>query len=480
MKPTTRQSQRHNRRYGRLLVAVVAALVLVAAACGGDDDAAAPAPPEAPAPAPEPAPPEPAPAPEPAPSAEPAPPEPAPAPEPAPEPPPPPEPAPAEVHALKIGVIESLTGGCSPVDTPALAGIQIAAEQLNAAGIEVGGHQYQIELIVEDGETSNDAAVVALNKLIGDDGVNIVLGPGCGAYAAPGLGAIATRNKVILLNSSPAPELEGFGQQGDFIASGAAQFLWKGEPQSIKAAAGQAALPFAFFDREDINRVFVMIQNDDGGNFYGNSFAGYMDSLGIETQTEFYDPTTLDYTGLLSRVKAFEPDLLVYGYLIDPALTILKQALEVDAAPRYYGYGARIDDGIERAVGGPVQVPWMVLEYPRSLLYPNDPELAALVPLAEEKLGRAPLVAGDSYVLYHYHYLPILVQAMQAAGSVDDTEAIAKALEEGTFDVGGVGVAGPLRFEEHALNFPADGCIVHSDGSVECRTFAQPPEGWGQ
>ena len=480
MKPTTRQSQRHSRRYGRLLVAAVAALVLVAAACGGDDEPAAPAPPEAPAPAPEPAPPEPAPAPEPAPSAEPAPPEPAPAPEPAPEPPPPPEPAPAEVHTLKIGVIESLTGGCAPVDTPALAGIQIAAEQLNAAGIEIGGHQYQIELIVEDGETSNDAAVVAINKLIGDDGVNIVIGPGCGAYSAPGLGAIAARNKVILLNSSPAPELEGFGQQGDFIASGAADFLWKGEPQSIKAAAGQAALPFAFFEREDINRVFVMIQNDDGGNFYGNSFSGYMDSLGIETQTEFYDPTTLDYTGLLSRVKAFEPDLLVYGYLIDPALTILKQALEVDAAPRYYGYGARIDDGLERAIGGPVQVPWMVLEYPRSLLYPNHPDLAALVPLAEEKLGRAPLVAGDSYVLYHYHYLPILVQAMQAAGTVDDTEAIAAALGEGTFNVGGVGVAGPLQFEEHALNFPADGCIVNSDGSVECRTFAQPPEGWGQ
>ena len=179
-----------------------------------------------------------------------------------------------------------------------------------------------------------------------------------------------------------------------------------------------------------------------------------MESLGIETQTEYYDPTTLDYTGLLSRVKGFEPDLLVYGYLIDPALTILKQALEVDAAPRYYGYGARIDDGLERAIGGPVQVPWMVLEYPRSLLYPNDPGLAALVPLAEEKLGHSPLVAGDSYVLYHYHYLPILVQAMQAAGTVDDTAAIAAALGSGSFDVGGVGVSGPLQFEEHAPQLP--------------------------
>ena len=476
---TTRigQSGRRTRRYGRMLVAIAAALVVLAAACGGDDDddsAAPPTPPEAPAPAPAP---EPAPAPSPEAAPE-------PSPEPAPEPPPPapsPEPAPAaEVHTLKIGVIESLTGGCAPVDTPALAGIQIAADQLNAAGIEIGGKQYQIELVVEDGETSNDAAVVALNKLIGDDGVNVVVGPGCGAYSAPGLGSIAARNEVILLNSSPAPELEGFGQQGDFIASGAADFLWKGEPQSIKAAAGQAALPFAFFDPADINRVFVMIQNDDGGNFYGGSFSGYMESLGIETQTEYYDPTTLDYTGLLSRVKGFEPDLLVYGYLIDPALTILKQALEVDAAPRYYGYGARIDDGLERAIGGPVQVPWMVLEYPRSLLYPNDPGLAALVPLAEEKLGHAPLVAGDSYVLYHYHYLPILVQAMQAAGTVDDTAAIAAALGSGSFDVGGVGVSGPLQFEEHALNFPADGCIVKPDGSVECRTFAQPPEGWGQ
>jgi branched-chain amino acid transport system substrate-binding protein len=448
----------------RIVVGLLAVFSLVAAACGDDDDATQTQPA-----ADEPAPAEPADEPEPAPA------EPADEPEPAPaEPADEPEPAPAVVETLKIGVIESQTSFCAPVDVPALAGIEVAADQINETGFEVGGTTYNIELIIEDGQSSNEGAVVALNKLIGDDGVDIVIGPGCGAYGAPGLGAIAQQNEVILFNSSPAPLLE-YPDSTEFIASGEAQFLFKGEPKSGNAAAGQAALPFAFFDKEDIDRVYILVQNDDGGNFYGGSFGAYMESQGKTVENEYYDPTTLDYSGILQRVKDFEPDLFVYGYLIDPALAILTQALELDVSPRYYGYGARIDDATERAVGGPIGIPWMGLEYPRSLLYANDPDIAALAPLVAEKLGRD-IQPGDSYAMYHYHYLPILVQAMQAAGTVSDTTAIAAALEAGTFNVGGVGEAGPLVFDQHSMNFPADGCLVNIDGTVECRTFPQPPE----
>ena len=448
----------------RFVVALMAVFALVAAACG-DDDVATEAP--EPAPADEPAP-APADEPAPAPADEPAP---APADEPAPAPAD--EPAPAET--LKIGVIESQTSFCAPVDIPALAGIEVAADQVNETGFEVGGTTYNIELIIEDGESSNEGAVVALNKLIGDDGVDIVLGPGCGAYSAPGLGAIAQQNEVILFNSSPEPNLEA-PDSTEFIDGGGAQFLFKGEPKSVNAAAGQAALPFAFFDQDDIDRVYILVQNDDGGNFYGSSFGAYMESVGKTVENEYYDPTTLDYSGILQRVKDFEPDLFVYGYLIDPALTILTQALELDVAPRYYGYGARLDDATDRAAGGPIGVPWMALEYPRSLLFPNDPDIEALVPLVAAKLGKDALEPGDSYALYHYHYIPILVAAMQEAGTVTDTTAIAAALEGGTFNVGGVGTAGPLSFDQHSMNFPADGCLVNIDGTVECRTFPQPPE----
>ena len=444
-------------RLARLVVSLIAVFALIAAACGDDDDESAPA--EAPAeetaeaPAEE--------------TAE------APAEETAEAPAE--EPAEAPAETLKIGVIESLTSFCAPVDIPALAGIEVAADQINETGFEVGGTTYNIELIIEDGESSNEGAVVAMNKLIGDDGVDFVLGPGCGAYGAPGLGAIAHQNEVILMNSSPDPNLEYAPASTDFIATGQAQFLFKGEPKSVNAASGQAALPFEFFDMDEINRVYILVQNDDGGNFYGGSFGAYMESKGKVVENEYYDPTTLDYSGILQRVKDFEPDLFVYGYLIDPALTILTQALELDVSPRYYGYGARIDDATERAVGGPIGVPWMALEYPRSLLYPNDPDIAALAPLVAEKLGKDALDPGDSYAMYHYHYLPILVAAMQEAGTVTDTVAIAAALEAGTFNVGGVGEAGPLVFEEHAMNFPADGCLVNLDGTVECRTFPQPP-----
>ena len=45
-------------------------------------------------------------------------------------------------------------------------------------GIKAGGKAYQIQLVVEDDKSSLDGSTAAANKLILDDKVQLVIGPG--------------------------------------------------------------------------------------------------------------------------------------------------------------------------------------------------------------------------------------------------------------------------------------------------------------
>src|SRR5687768_12900217 len=80
------------------------------------------------------------------------------------------------VHALRIGVIQPLTGDAASYGTSQLRAIQIAADELNAKG---GIRGKQIELVVEDGRCDSPAAGAAAQKLVSIDKVKVIIGGGC-------------------------------------------------------------------------------------------------------------------------------------------------------------------------------------------------------------------------------------------------------------------------------------------------------------
>ena len=81
---------------------------------------------------------------------------------------------PALAEDLVVGLATAQTGGLAPYDQPSLKGLEMAVEEINAAGGAAG--KFPIKLVAKD--TRSDAAQTALvaQELV-DEGVKIVITP---------------------------------------------------------------------------------------------------------------------------------------------------------------------------------------------------------------------------------------------------------------------------------------------------------------
>ncbi|SLN74050.1 ABC transporter substrate-binding protein [Oceanibacterium hippocampi] len=105
-------------------------------------------------------------------------------------------PATAEEDAIPIGFIGTLTGFNAVLGEDTLRGVEIAIDEVNAAG---GVHGRKLKLIKEDDENDAQKAVTAARKLIDLDDVWAIIGPPHSAYALA-TSAITRRAQVVQIS----------------------------------------------------------------------------------------------------------------------------------------------------------------------------------------------------------------------------------------------------------------------------------------
>jgi len=94
---------------------------------------------------------------------------------------------------IKVGVIAPLTGTAALWGQGSLDMMQIAVDEINAAGGIDGAN---IVLVPEDGQCQSEPAVTAANKLISVDGVKFILGGHCSPETV-GIAPILDANQVF-------------------------------------------------------------------------------------------------------------------------------------------------------------------------------------------------------------------------------------------------------------------------------------------
>jgi branched-chain amino acid transport system substrate-binding protein len=102
----------------------------------------------------------------------------------------------AAMETLKIGAILSLTDWYSVVDAADKVDLEYVAQMINDdGGIKVQGKAYKVELAIEDGKSSLDGNTAAATKLVLDDKIQLVVGPG--AFFNAATTPIFEQNKVL-------------------------------------------------------------------------------------------------------------------------------------------------------------------------------------------------------------------------------------------------------------------------------------------
>ena len=293
---------------------------------------------------------------------------------------------------VPVGAALSLTGAAASYGESQQKGLELAAEQLNAAG----GVEY--DLTVEDDQTDPKQGIAVFEQLTADDGASVIIGPTL-STAALQAQPIAQEEGVPVLAISNT--VDGITAQGDYIfrdSLAESQVI----PQTVAAAKAEYGL----------EKVVVMHANDDAlAEAGGEVFAGALDAEGIEVaDTLTFSVADTDFRALLTEAKAADPDALVVSSLIEAAIPLVTQARELGLdVPIIGGNGFNnpklMTDAGDAAEGVVVGAAWNSSS--------DNPENTAFLADFEEQNGTPP----DQFAAQAYTGLMLIDTAVRASCS---------------------------------------------------------------
>lgn len=324
----------------------------------------------------------------------------------------------SEGGTVVFGANTQLSGSLQIYGLPAVQGLEKAAEQINAdGGIEAGDDTYDVEVVEEDNR-SDPSAIVSASRAVVDAGAVTALGPDLGAQPAH---EIFSENDVITFTPAFDLQLELIeNPDGDPLLFSPTPFL--AELYATNMTQLTSLLP-------EIKSVAILAPNDEEGQ---GAAAAYQDAAEREGFTvvgnESYPPNATDFTAPLSQFKQESPDLLIALQSAEQASAILQQAAQLEVAPYALNDVMTPDQVLDVQGIGEVTVviPNFSPTFSPSATIPDyDPEGV----FGEDEPAGSPGAAIDMY----YSFL-LLAQAMEEAGTVTDTAAIAEALPGQSYD----------------------------------------------
>ena len=323
-------------------------------------------------------------------------------------------------NTVKIGGVAPLSGNVAVYGVECKNGIDLAIEEINAAG---GINGKLIEFICEDDEGSPDKTVNAFKKLTTKDGVKFVIGSltsGC----TQAITTLSQAGKIIQI--APAATAPAITDAGNYIFRACFIDPFQGTVGGKFAAVNLAKKRAA---------ILYDIGNDYSVGLSENFKVSFEANGGQIVSTESYASGDKDFNAQLTKIKSANPDVVYlpdyYGTVALIAKQLRAQGIDTPII------GADGWDGLTDNAGDEV------LNGYYSNHYAVDSTEAAVVKYVNAfraKYNKDP----NSFAALGYDSVYLLKDAMEKAGSTSDVAAIRAALEETNGDY----VTGHLTFDE--------------------------------
>jgi branched-chain amino acid transport system substrate-binding protein len=217
---------------------------------------------------------------------------------------------------LRIGLLAPLTG--SPMRYTANRAAQALVDRVNAAGgLDLGGRRIPVRLFVEDTAGRIETAMAAAARLMGQDGVQALVGPYFSREAIPVAAAAEAAQVLLLTPSATSPEITR-GRRFIFRAC------------MLDSAQGQALARFAYADL-GLRRAAVLYDESDD---YSSGLARYFGEAlrgqdGARVLAVSYSRGTADFSAALAEIKAFGAQALLLPNFIED---LSRQVVQARAA----------------------------------------------------------------------------------------------------------------------------------------------------
>jgi len=340
---------------------------------------------------------------------------------------------------IRIALLAPLTGPVPTFGVMTRDGALLAIEEWNVKGGVLGK---KIEAVVEDSQCTPGPAVNAANKVINQDKIKYIIGEVCSKASIP-VSDIANAAKVIQISptsTNTSVTVDAQGKTKDYIFRACFIDPFQGLV-GAKFAAGTLKAKKAFILLDQANdyvkglaEVFEAEFKKAGGTIVGK---------------ESYTATDTDFSAILAKVKAAQPDLVYLPDYYQVVNLATKQAKEKGiTVPFMGGDGWDSSDLDLKATDG---------GYFTNHYHPGDsrPDVVSFVRAfgARFKDEKGVAKVPDALAALAYEATDVLLQAISTAGS-DDTTSVKAVLESNTFR----SMTGELRFD--AQHNPVKSAVV--------------------
>lgn len=344
-----------------------------------------------------------------------------------------------ETGDLKIGALVTLSGAGAAWGQGMKNAAELAALQVNKdGGLEVGGKRYKVSVVAYDDKYQANEAVTVANRLVFEDKVKYIIGP-VGSAPVLAIQPITEKNKVIVITL-------GF----------TAKALQADKPFTFRPNVTTAEVSQPQIDwlvkTQGVKKVGALFPNDETGQQIAEDLKAAYGKAGAElAATEFFERDRVDFVPLLTRMSARGIDTIeLDGNSPTTAGLIVKQAREIGFTGKIVRTGGPATQEIVN-VAGQESAEGMFVHTP---INPELPSTKAYSELYAANYKHA----MNGFSPAFYDGTNMLFEAMRRAGSVTDTEAIAKemaALKDFDGALGTLNWTGQESYgSNHQLNAP--------------------------
>ena len=301
---------------------------------------------------------------------------------------------------IKVGVYGDLTGQTASFGQSTKNGIQLAVDEINAAG---GVNGKKIVLVIEDDQGQPQQATTVVQKLINQDKVQALLGEVASTNslaAAP----VAQAAKIPMISpSSTNPEVT---KKGDYIF----------RVCFIDPFQGSAMAKFASKTLNAKTAAILGDVNSDYSKGLTQFFAEEFTRLGGKiVAKEAYTQQDPDFKGQLTKIRNLNPDVIyIPGYYGQVGI-IARQARELGMNQPLLGGDGWDSPELAKLGGAALKNTFITNHY--SVDNPA-PEIQNFVNAYKAKFNVVP----DSLAALAYDAAKVLADALKRAGSADSAK----------------------------------------------------------
>lgn len=325
----------------------------------------------------------------------------------------------SKAKTIKIGGVAPLSGAVAVYGVECKKGIDLAVEEINAAG---GINGQKIEFICEDDEGDPAKSVSAYKKLVTKDRTKLIIGSltsGC----TIAITSQAQANKVVQI--APAATAVAVTDAGNYIFRACFTDPFQGRVGGKFAADNLGAKKAA---------ILYDIGNDYSVGLMENFETEFKKQGGTIVAKESYATGEKDFNAIITKVKSANPDVVYLPDYYSTVALISKQLRAQGVDVPFVGPDGW--DGLTEVAGDEVLNGYYSNHYAADS---DSPVVQKFVKAFQAKYNEKP----NAFATLGYDSMYILKDAIVKAGSTDATK-VRDALEKTDGDY----VTGHIKFDE--------------------------------